>query len=109
GLIGADKQRGIVSRIVDISSVAQMKNYKGKAVIGEKNERQAKDAVDAIYAATTADYLVLLDGPDVIPHLRLDNRVPKDEDPNVPSDLPYASDAPLTSRDPARYTAVTRV
>jgi hypothetical protein len=109
GLVGADKSRGIVSRIVDISSVAQMRSYKGKAVTGEKNERQAKDAVDAIYAVTRADYLVLLDGPDVIPHITLDNRVPKDEDPNVPSDLPYASDAPFTSRDPARYAAVTRV
>jgi hypothetical protein len=55
-LIAADKARGIQSKIVDISSVAEMKRLKGKAVTREKGERQAKDAVDAIYAATRADY-----------------------------------------------------
>src|SRR5271154_6028265 len=91
-LIVADKARGIVSKIVDISSAPQMKRYKGKAVTREKNERQAKDAVDAIYAATRADYLAILDGPDVIPHLTLTNHIDDDPDDAVPSDLPYASD-----------------
>jgi hypothetical protein len=108
-LIAADKLRGIASQVVDISSAAQMKKYRGKAVTSQKNEPQAKNAIDAIYAATKADYLVLLDGPDVIPHLTLDNPAGKDGDPNVPSDLPYASDAPFASRNPARYAAATRV
>jgi hypothetical protein len=108
-LIAADKSRGIASRVVDISSADQMKTYKGTAVTSQTSERQAKDAVDAIYAATKADYLVLLDSWDVIPHLVLDNRIPQDTDTSVPSDLPYASDAPFTSRDPARYAAATRV
>jgi peptidase C25-like protein len=108
GLIAADKVRGLVTRIVDISDAAQMKQYKGKAVTSQKSERQVKDAVDAIYKATTPDYLVILDGPDVVPHVTLDNPVPKDGDKNVPSDLPYASDAPF-SRDPTKFAAVTRV
>ena len=108
-LIEADKLRGILTRVVDISSAAQMKTYKGKTVTSPTSERQAKDAVDAIYAATKADYLVLLDSWDVIPHLVLDNPAAKDGDPNVPSDLPYASDAPFTARDPRRYAAATRV
>ena len=99
-LLEADKLRGILTRVVDISSAAQMKTNKGKAVTSQKSERQAKDAVDAIYAATKADYLVLLDSWDVIPHLALDNRILKDEDKKVPSDLPYASDKRFTSRDP---------
>ena len=108
-LIAADKARGIVSKIVDISSAAEMKRHKGKAVTSEKSGRQAKDAVDAIYAATRADYLAILDGPDVIPHLTLTNHIDDDPDDAVPSDLPYASDAAFTSPDPRRYTAVTRV
>jgi hypothetical protein len=76
-LIAADKSRGIASRVVDISSADQMKTYKGTAVTSQTSERQAKDAVDAIYAATKADYLVLLDSWDVIPHLVLDNRFPR--------------------------------
>jgi Peptidase family C25 len=107
-LIAADKTRGLVTAIVDTSDAAEMKRYKGKAVTSQKNERQAKDAIDAIYQAATPDYLVILDGPDVVPHVTLDNPVPKDGDKTVPSDLPYASDAPF-SRDPTKFAAVTRV
>jgi Peptidase family C25 len=108
-LIAADKARGLATQLVDISDAAKMKKYKGSAVSGPKNERECKDAVDAIYAAAKPNYLVLLDGPDVVPHLTLNNPTPKDKDKNVPSDLPYASDASFTSRDAAKYAAVTRV
>lgn len=108
-LVAADKARGLKAQMIDISDVATMKRYRGKAVATPKSERQSKDAVDAIYAALKPDYLVLIDGPDVIPHLVLDNPVPKDKDENVPSDLPYASDAAFSTRDAARYAAVTRV
>ncbi|MEA2975206.1 MAG: hypothetical protein QOF19_726 [Alphaproteobacteria bacterium] len=108
-LIAADKDRGLKTQMVDISDAGQMKKYKGSAVSTATSERQCKDAVDAIYAATKADYLVLLDGPDVLPHLALNNPTPGDKDKNVPSDLPYASDAPFTKRDAAAYAAVTRV
>jgi hypothetical protein len=111
-LIAADKARGIASRVIDISNAAQMRAYRGRAVTSPvsspKSERQAKDAVDAIYAATKADYLVLLDSWDVIPHLTLANHIRQD-DRTVPSDLPYASDAPFTSPDPRTYAAATRV
>jgi len=78
-------------------------------VTSSKNERQCKDAVDAIYASLKPDYLVFLDGPDVLPHVMLNNPAVGDGDKKVPSDLPYASDAPLTTRDPAAFAAVTRV
>ena len=108
-LVTANKQAGLRAQIIDISSAADMKKCRGKAVTSAKSERQAKDAVDAIYTALNPDYLVLIDGPDVIPHLALNNPVPKDKDKDVPSDLPYASEAAFTSRDAAKYTAVTRV
>jgi len=108
GLIAADKTRGLVSRIVDISDPAQMKKYNAKAVTSQRNARQANDAIDAIYKATIPDYVVILDGPDVVPHALLDNPVPKDGDKAVPSDLPYAGDAPF-SMDPKKSAAVTRV
>jgi Peptidase family C25 len=106
--IVADKGKGLSTQLVDISDAAQMKRFKGKPVSSPANERQCKDAVDAIYAAADPDYLVLLDGPDVVPHMTLNNPT-HDEDPKVPSDLPYASDAPYTSRDPAKYADVNRV
>lgn len=107
-LIAADKDRGLTTQLVDISDQTKMKTFKGRAVTSPGNERQCKDAVDAIYAIAKPDYLVLVDGPDVVPHLTLNNPTPGDGDANVPSDLPYASEAPYTSRDPAKYAAVTR-
>lgn len=108
-LAAADKARGLTTQLVDISDAAAMKKFKGAAVRSALNERQCKDAVDAIYAAAKPDYLVLLDGPDVVPHLILDNPAGNDGDQKVPSDLPYASDAPFTKRDAAAFAAVTRV
>ena len=100
-LIAADKDRGLTTQLVDISDRTKMKLFKGRAVTSPGNERQCKDAVDAIYAIAKPDYLVLVDGPDVVPHLTLNNGTPGDGDASVPSDLPYASDAPYTSRDAA--------
>jgi len=108
-LIAADKDHGLTTELIDISDRAKMKTLKGKAVISLGNERQCKDAVDAIYASAKPDYLVLVDGPDVVPHLTLNNPTAGDGDAEVPSDLPYASETAYTSRDPAKYAAVTRV
>jgi hypothetical protein len=109
-LVAADKARGLSTQLVDISDEAKMKKFKGAAVTNPKSERQCKEAVDAIFAVGKPDYLVLLDGPDVVPHIGLNNPTPADKDPNVPSDLPYASDAPFNAkRDAAAFAAVTRV
>jgi hypothetical protein len=108
-LVGADKAKGLATQLVDISDVATMKKFKGAAVTSSKNERQSKNAVDAIYTNVKPDYLVLLDGPDVLPHLILDNPAAGDGDKHVPSDLPYASEASFTKRDAAAFAAVTRV
>ena len=51
---------------------------------------------------------MLLDRPDVIPHIVLDNPVPNDLDDTVDSDLPYASDVGF-SNQASRYLKITRV
>ena len=54
-LIAADKDRGLTTQLVDISDRTKMKALKGKAVTSPGNERQCKDAVDAIYASAKPD------------------------------------------------------
>lgn len=108
-MIAADRERGLTTELVDVSDKARMKTFKGKPVGSAASERQNKDAVDAIYKKARPHYLVLVDGPDVIPHLTLDNLAARDGDHEVPSDLPYASDARYTSPDVAKYSAITRV
>jgi hypothetical protein len=110
GLVRVDLARGLKTLVVDISNRAQMRKYKAVAVSDAGSEAQNKRAIDRIFAAIRPQYLVLIDGPDVIPHIRLNNPLPADKDGTVPSDLPYASDAPFTkSADVATYAAVTRV
>src|ERR1700704_2956777 len=108
-LAAADKARGLSTQLVNLSSAARIKKFRGAPVTSPGNQRQCKDAVDAIFRSAKPDYLVILDGPDVVPHLELNNPTPGDKDKSVPSDLPYASDAPFTKKDAAAYAAVTRV
>ena len=54
-LIAADKRRGLVTQLVDISNRDQMRRLKCKAVTSPDNERQCKDAVDAIYTNLNPD------------------------------------------------------
>jgi hypothetical protein len=108
-LIAADRASGLTTEVVDISSRPEMKKYKAVPVSSPSSERQNKRAVDAVYTVLRPDYLVLLDGPDIIPHLLLNNPTPKDKDRDVPSDLPYASETRFNTRDVKAYAAVTRV
>lgn len=107
-LAAADGNRGLKSQIVWIDNAAQMKKLGGKPPINAKDQRGAKLAVDAIAKSLSPDYIVLLDGPDVIPHIVLDNPVPEDGDTGIDSDLPYASPEGF-SRQASRYLTVTRV
>ena len=113
-LIAADQQRGLKTQYVEVDDADGMKKLGGKAVSTADSARQNKQAVDAIYKALAPDYLVILGAVDVIPHQDLMNPVfnPKkpDDDPDrtVPSDLPYACEAPY-SRLCENFTGPTRV
>ena len=107
-LVTADAARDFSTQIYWIDEKAQMTRLKGAPPINAKDQRGAKLAVDALVNALSPDYILLLDGPDVIPHIALDNPVPNDEDSTVDSDLPYASAAGFT-RQAARYLKITRV
>jgi hypothetical protein len=101
-LIAADAGRGLVTRALDLSSRTQMRAVRGRPVRDPGHRRENKDAIDAAYRAITPDYLLLLGSIDVIPHQRLINPLydpddaDGDTDPSVPSDLPYACEAPYS-------------
>jgi creatinine amidohydrolase/Fe(II)-dependent formamide hydrolase-like protein len=110
-LVAADRRRGLVSRLVDLSSAAAMKRHAAPAVTDALHPKQNKDAIDALFRALQPDYLLLLGSIDVIPHQDLANPVyeeDKEDDPKAWSDLPYACDAPY-SRDIADFIGPTRV
>jgi hypothetical protein len=110
-LVAADKKRGIKSRIVYLDDGATMKKMGKKPVMNASDPRENKDAIDAVFKFFNPHYLMILGGPDVVPHQDLDNPVYRsggDDDVHAWGDLPYACDAPY-SRDPARFVGPTRV
>ena len=105
-LVVADGRRGIQARLVKLDDPA---GPAAAAAIGPGADWTAvKGAVDAVARALVPDYLMLLGGPDLLPHCHLDNPTKDDEDPAVPSDLPYACDAPASTAV-ADFRAPTRV
>jgi hypothetical protein len=63
--------------------------------------------VDDLYVKLTPAYIVILGAGDIIPFQEIDNPA-DDDDKKVPSDLPYACDAPY-SKTIQGYTGPTRV
>ncbi|MER9259459.1 hypothetical protein [Mesorhizobium sp. M0619] len=108
-MVAHDATRGLTTQVFDIDNLAHMTAVHGKPVIGPKDERGAKEAVDAIHGSLACDYIMLLDGPDIIPHIEL-NPISgiMDRDRTIPSDLPYASPSPF-SKVAANFLNVTRV
>jgi hypothetical protein len=110
-MIAADAARGIKSRLVYLDEAGAMKKFKGRAVADRKSARQNKDAIDAIFKATSPEYLMILGATDVVPHQDMSNPVyaaGDDPDRHAYGDLPYACDAAY-SRDPAAFKGPTRV
>ena len=108
-LIATDTLRGLRTAIFDIDDPLQMDAIGGSAVHDAQDEIGAKSAVDAIYAHYTPDYILLLDGPDVIPHIALHPIAGvNDSDHDIESDLPYAC-ANGFSKNASNFVAVTRV
>ena len=99
-LIAADAQRGVDTRLVDVSDAKVMKQHKGKAVKNPKRCKENKEAVDAVYRSLTPDYLVILGSVDVIPHQDILNPAASPDDPDkyAYGDIPYACEAPYSQK-----------
>ena len=110
-LIAADKKRGLETKLVAVDSAGDMEDVQGPIVTDKDDQKQVKEAVDAVFTAYHPDYLMILGSPDVLPHQELKNPAydPNgDDDKVVPSDIPYACDGPY-SKDPRKFIGPTRV
>jgi hypothetical protein len=105
-LIAADADRGVETVRIDLSSGRSLRPY-GLGAIGDHEDAAAAvTAVQQVAARAEPDYVVLVGGPDVVPHVTLDNPLAgsADPDPDVLSDLPYACGGGYTT-DPNRLVA----
>jgi hypothetical protein len=109
-LIVADGRRHLTTALVDLSDPRQMARYGARPIALEDVDSE-KHAIDAVCQALVPSYLMLLGSTDVVPHQRLTNPLfhpEDDDDKTVPSDLPYACEAPF-GRKIAAFRAPTRV
>jgi GNAT superfamily N-acetyltransferase len=94
-LVAADKRQGITTLFVplDDPKFGQMRARTG-------TPSTFKDAIDHAYGThRKPDYIAILGGPDIVPMQDMTNPLTGDDrkdDPVVPSDLPYACDAPVS-------------
>ena len=100
-LVAADKQRGLRSQLLALDDTAAMGAIKAPPVTTPGNQRQGKAAIDGVCHALTPDYVVILGSVDVVPQQQLKNPMyhkDGDDDRLVPSDLPYACEAPYSTQ-----------
>lgn len=107
-LLKADADRGLQSRLLDLSATADMRPVGATAVKDPTDQATSKRAIDKVFARLRPDYLVIVGSTDVIPHQDMTNPVPSDGDPYAPGDLPYACEASYGS-EPSKFRGPTRV
>lgn len=109
-ILKADKKRSLDTIIVFLDDAPAMKQYKAPVVKDATHAKQNKTAIDALYKFFEPDYILIAGAQDIIPFQPLHNLLfsADDEDEFIPSDLPYACDAPY-STDPGKFIAPTRV
>ena len=106
-LVAADAARGVNTRVIGLDDATVMKRFRAKPLADPKDEPGCKAAIDRIARTLRPDYLMILGSRDVVPHQTLRN-TKRDDDPSIPSDLPYACEAAYT-RDPRAFVVPTRI
>ena len=87
--IAADAKRGIQTVHIAIDVADEMKPFNVPAITGTVTPQKVKNAVDALVARLTPDYIVLFGSTDIIPMFEVENPTLNaigDADPNVPTE-----------------------
>lgn len=95
-LAAADKKKGIETMTVFIDD-AQSAKKAGIKKVSAITPKDCKKAVDELFKKHMPAYTALLGAQDVFPFQELDNPT-GDPDLTIPSDLPYACDAPFGTK-----------
>lgn len=92
-LIAADKANGITTVVVYMDDSTQMSSLGASVITKAASARQTKRAIDSLFTAQTPDQVTIFGAQDVVAFQSLSNPMIGDIDEEIPSDLPYASNA----------------
>lgn len=101
-----DKKKGLQTATILIDEAASSKKW-GLKPVNATTPRECKRAFDDLYKKHTPVYMMILGAQDVIPFQEIVNPT-EDADSMVPTDLPYACDAPY-SRNMDGFVGPSRV
>jgi hypothetical protein len=109
-LINSDQNNGISSTLIYLDDAVAAQQY-SFTVLNAVSDKACKDIVDQLYAKLQPDYITIFGSQDIFPFQQLNNPVYQptvDDDQFIPSDLPYACDAPY-NQDCTVFTSPVRV
>lgn len=109
-LIVSDAGRGLQTKIIYLDDPLMVQRY-GYVIDSLWGEKVCKDTFDQIYWHEKPEYMAIFGAQDVFPFQSLINPLygpGHDNDKEIPSDLPYASDSPY-STDCNSFINPTRV
>jgi hypothetical protein len=111
--VAADAARGITTVHVALDDAAAMQRLGVPSVKGKLTPVRAKRALDALARGLVPDYIVLFGGHDVVPNFVVPNpsldAATGDDDPDVPTDNPYACSRAYRGRARETYLVPDRV
>jgi hypothetical protein len=109
-IVQADAKRHLKTTIVYIDDAASVKKV-GIRRVTTMTRKACKEVIDTLYKKMNPNYIMIFGAQDIFPFQELLNPVAnrsKDPDTHIPSDLPYACDAPY-STSVSGFTGPTRV
>lgn len=110
-LVQADATKNLKSKLIFIDDKTSMRAIKATYVKQFNDAQQVKIAIDSIYTQLQPDYILLVGGTEIIPHVRLSNPCydpANDDDRYIYSDLPFACNAAY-STNATKFIAPVRV
>ncbi|HNF47963.1 MAG TPA: C25 family cysteine peptidase [Chitinophagales bacterium] len=110
-LVQADATKNLKSKLILLDDKTTMNAINVNRVRQFNDAEQVKIAIDGIYSKLSPDYILLVGGTEIIPHVRLTNPCydPNDDiDRFIYSDLPYACNTAYSTSASA-FTSPVRV
>ncbi len=106
-LVASDKKKNLDTKVLYIDDASSAKKA-GIKPVTSVTPTTCKRAIDSLYEKKAPEYIAILGAQDIIPFQEINNPAGDDGDERIPSDLPYACEAPY-GKEIGAFTGPSRV